>query len=303
MIFTFDGDAAGQKAALKVFGGDQNFISQTYVAVEPSGLDPCDLRLQNGDAAVRELVGRRVPLYQFVMANVLRGYDLDRADGRLGALREAAGLIGSIRDSSLVGQYLRELAGMLGMDIEEVRREVSVQQRRARGRGGDDPEPEPEQQEVDVNWPNPDDPSLRLERDSLKLMLQHPMTFDAAWNGVQATDFTHPGYAAVFGVISRTPLSETWTDELRRNAGNELVIQLLVALLVEPLLRQADEAYSYAHSCRLQLARVVREISDVKSKLQRTDPVKDPTGHRNQFAHLTELEMQRKRLLHASIGD
>ena len=101
VIFTFDGDAAGQAAALKVFGGDANFIAQTYVAVEPSGLDPCDLRLQHGDAAVRELVARRVPLYRFVMANILTQHDLDRADGRLSALREAAPLVSSIRDSGL----------------------------------------------------------------------------------------------------------------------------------------------------------------------------------------------------------
>ena len=90
VIFTFDGDAAGQAAALKVFAGDQNFVTQTYVAIEPSGLDPCDLRLQRGEAAVRELVARRVPLYRFVMSNVLKQHDLDRADGRLAALRAAA---------------------------------------------------------------------------------------------------------------------------------------------------------------------------------------------------------------------
>ena len=55
VIFTFDGDSAGQKAALRAFNGDQNFVAQTYVAIEPNGLDPCDLRIQNGDAAVREL--------------------------------------------------------------------------------------------------------------------------------------------------------------------------------------------------------------------------------------------------------
>ena len=124
VIFTFDGDAAGQAAALKVFAGDQNFVTQTYVAIEPSGLDPCDLRLQRGDAAVRELVARRVPLYRFVMSNVLKQHDLDRADGRLAALRSAAPLVASIRDNALVSGYARELAGLLGMDVEEVRAEV-----------------------------------------------------------------------------------------------------------------------------------------------------------------------------------
>ena len=122
VIFTFDGDAAGQAAALKVFAGDQHFISQTYVAIEPTGLDPCDLRIQQGDAAVRELVGRREPLYRYVMANTIAGFDLDRVDGRLGALRAAAPLVGSVRDSSLVNGYIHELAKMLGAEIDEVRR-------------------------------------------------------------------------------------------------------------------------------------------------------------------------------------
>ena len=114
VIFTFDGDAAGQKAALRAFGGDQNFVSQTYVAVEPDGLDPCDLRIKQGDAAVRELVARRVPLYRFVLGNVVGKYDLDRADGRVDALREGARLVSSIRDQSKVDAFARELAGMVG---------------------------------------------------------------------------------------------------------------------------------------------------------------------------------------------
>ncbi len=298
VIFTFDGDKAGQAAALKVFKGDQNFIAQTYVAVEPTGLDPCDLRLQQGEAAVRELVARRIPLYRFVMANIAKSYDLDRADGRLAAAREGAELVGSIRDQSLVSQYLRELAGVLGMDLDDVRREAANA-----GRHRQHVEvAEPERPAADPSWPNPDDPALRLERDTLKLMLQFPLTFDAAWNSVEPTDFAHPGYAAVFRLIASVPFQQGWADRLRAEAPNELVQQLLVALLVEPLLREPDETYSLMHTSRLQLSRVTREIADLKSRLQRTDPVKDPTGHRAQFAQLTELEMRRKRLQSVGLG-
>ena len=298
VIFTFDGDKAGQAAALKVFKGDQNFIAQTYVAVEPTGLDPCDLRLQQGEAAVRELVARRIPLYRFVMANIAKSYDLDRADGRLAAAREGAELVGSIRDQSLVSQYLRELAGVLGMDLDDVRREAANA-----GRHRQHVEvAEPERPAADPGWPNPDDPALRLERDTLKLMLQFPLTFDAAWNSVEPTDFAHPGYAAVFRLIASVPFQQGWADRLRAEAPNELVQQLLVALLVEPLLREPDETYSLMHTSRLQLSRVTREIADLKSRLLRTDPVKDPTGHRAQFAQLTELEMRRKRLQSVGLG-
>ena len=135
VIFTFDGDEAGQKAALRAFEGDQIFAGQTYVAVEPSGLDPCDLRLKQGDAEVRELVARRVPLYRFVLANVVQRYDLDRADGRIDAMREAAKLVTSIRDRSKVDAFSRELAGMLGIEPADVQREV----RRAAARGAAPP--------------------------------------------------------------------------------------------------------------------------------------------------------------------
>ena len=134
VIFTFDGDAAGQKAALRAFEGDQNFAGQTYVAVEPSGLDPCDLRLKEGDAAVRELVARRVPLYRFVLGNVVGRYDLERADGRIDAVREAAKLVSAIRDRSKVEAFARELAGMVGVDVEQARSEV----RRAASRRPDE---------------------------------------------------------------------------------------------------------------------------------------------------------------------
>ncbi len=301
VVFTFDGDAAGQKAALKVFQGDHNFMVQTYVAVEPSGLDPCDLWQRDGEAAVRELVGRRIPLYRFVMSNVLKGYDLERADGRLGALREAAGLLGAIRDRSLVNQYLRDLAQMLGMDLEDVRREVANRSRRAPG-GSPGRDANPRSGRADADWPDPNDPALRLERDTLKLMLQHPFTFDQAWNSVQPEQFTHPGYAAVFRVIAATEPGDGWTEELRRGCPNELVLQLLVMLLVEPLLRQADESYSLAHTNRLQLADLSRRITGLKSRLQRTDPVKEPESHETMFEELTGLELRRKRLLEQSLS-
>ena len=298
VIFTFDGDKAGQAAALKVFKGDQNFISQTYVAIEPTGLDPCDLRMQHGEAALRELVARRVPLYRFVMSNIAKGYDLDRAEGRLAAAREAVALLGSIRDKSLVDQYMRELAGVLGMDIEEVRREGASVRRQAANAPHHEPLDGPEPPEGDAaGMPNPADPALLAERDTLKLMLQHPLLFDAAWNSATSDDFTHPGYVAVFGLIAANPFGEDWTERLRAAAQSEQLQQLLLALLVEPLVMEADESYALKHTSQLRLDRVRRELRDLKSRIQRTDPIEEAASHRAQFVQLTELERQRRELL------
>ena len=124
VIFTFDGDAAGQKAALRAFEEDQRFVSQTFVAVEKSGMDPCELRQAHGDAAVRELVENRSPLFEFAIRSTLAGYNLETAEGRVGALQESAPLVARIKDPSLRPEYTRMLAGWLGIDMDEVRRAV-----------------------------------------------------------------------------------------------------------------------------------------------------------------------------------
>lgn len=308
IIFTFDGDAAGQAAALKVFNFDQKFISQTYVAIEPTGLDPCDLRLEHGEAAVRELVARRVPLYRFVMNNVLSRFDLDRADGRLGALRAAAPLVSSIRDTSLVSGYARELAGMIGMDVEEVRRELA----RAARRGGPAPDPEPAPQPVKersggMPWPDPRDRRLVVERDIAKLLLQQPELFGADWLQVTGDDFTHPAYAAVLTACraaaeAGTQGGEDWAQRVRRAAGDEELGQLIVALSVEQLLHSADEAYVAAYVAKLQLLTVNRRIADLKSRLQRTNPVEQQPSYNQMFAELLSLEAGRKTLQVRTLG-
>mgnify|MGYP002651363567 CR=1 FL=1 len=125
VIFTFDGDEAGQKAALKAFDEDHRFLAKTFVAVEPSGMDPCDLRMQKGDEAVRALIASRRPLFEFAIRAGLKDYDLNTVEGRAGALRHAAPIVAGIKDAVLRPGYERELAGWLGMDPNAVHRAVA----------------------------------------------------------------------------------------------------------------------------------------------------------------------------------
>ena len=213
MIFTFDGDAAGQEAALKAFGGDQNFVSQTYVAVEPDGLDPCDVRIKKGDAAVRELVARRVPLYRFVLANIVSKYDLDRADGRVDAAARG-GRAGA--PASATGRrwrpFAREIASMIGIDgrgqARSGGRPGAAERRRRSGAGGTARQgPQqgswPAEQAVAASTELPDlrDPRFALERETLKLVLQHPMAIGRTTPDIGANDFTHPTYRAVWELV------------------------------------------------------------------------------------------------------
>jgi DNA primase len=314
----FTGDAAGQKAALRAFGGDQNFVSQTYVAIEPTGLDPCDLRLQEGDAAVRELIARRQPLYRFVLTNVVKKYDLDRAEGRVGAVREAAALVHSSRDSAVVtSSFAREIASLTGMDPADVQVEVrraagrrpavgrdqSRDQGRDQGRDQSTPAQAPRQQ-----VPHLRDPRFVLERETLKLVVQEPAAVARTAGDLGANDFTHPTYRAVWDLVERSggPGAATadWAGRLRDQAADPAVAAALSALAVEalPSIKGADDAFVSNTVYRLQELTAQRRIAEVKSRLQRTNPVEHTTEYNRMFGELTALEQHRRQLRDLALG-
>jgi DNA primase len=245
------------------------------------------------------------------MTNVLSQYDLDRADGRVTALRAAAPLVASIRDTSLVGGYARELAGMLGMDVEEVRREVMGAAGRA-SRASRIAAPlveetkEPPAQEQHP-LPDPHDRLLASERETAKLLIQAPHLFGAGWDGLSVTDFTHPAYAAVFTTVEKAAAAEhggDWVHRVSAAAEHDQLRSLIVSLAVEPLPVQGEvtSRFVIAHALGLQLLTVMRQIAQLKSKLQRTNPVESPTKYNQMFSELVVLEARRKDLQSRSLG-
>ncbi|MGZ4473749.1 MAG: DNA primase [Nocardioidaceae bacterium] len=311
VIFTFDGDEAGQRAALKAFKGDQQFVAQTYVAVEPDGLDPCDVRLQKGEASVRELVARRIPLYRFVLKNVVEQYDLDRADARAAAVREAARLVSSSRDTAVKNSsFAREIANPTGVAPDDVLVEV----RRATGRSrqaASTPTPthaEPVAAERPKAPPLPDlrDPRFSLERETLKLVVQHPEVVGHAARDVDGDDFTHPTYRHVWDAVvangGPAAAGEAWVTKLGASIADEAAGRALSALAVEPILKTPDAAYVAAHVYRLQELTTMRRIADVKARLQRTNPVEHATEYNRMFGELVALEQHRRALREKAIG-
>jgi DNA primase len=310
VIFTFDGDEAGQRAALKAFQGDQQFVAQTYVAVEPDGLDPCELRLSKGDAGVRELVARRVPLYRFVLGDVVGRYDLDRADSRIDAMREAARLVASIRDRSKVDAFARELAGMIGLDIEEVRAEVrqAVQRGRSRGRGSTRTGPASGSAPPPEERPSLRDPRFAVERETLKLAIQWPSLAVDPLAEVEAADFTHPTYGLVWQTVEAAggvrDAGDDWVSTLRAHSHDAEASSVITALAVEPVLSGGEVTVGYVDSnaARLRELTALRRIEQLKSKLQRTNPVEEPSDYNRLFGELVALERHRRSLRERAIG-
>ena len=294
VIFTFDGDAAGQKAALRAFGDDQKFVTQTFVAVEPSGLDPSDLRQEMGDAALRDLIARRVPLFEFAIKSSIKQFDLGNADGRVQALNAAAPLIGRIRDTSLRPEYARSLAGWLGMEVEVVM--AAVKKNTSTRSTSVDAALAGEQ------WrPDPSEPRLILEREVLKVRLQMPALF-RNWPELERNAFSHPAYIKLREFIDTQEdlmavnLEATDSDELK---------SFITELMVEPIRTDGEISDRYVSSitARLNEVALARSIAEVKSSLQRLNPLESESEYNQMFSRLVEMEAKRRALRELALGE
>jgi DNA primase len=332
VIFTFDGDAAGQKAALRAFEEDQRFVAQTYVAVEPSGADPCDLRQAKGDSAVRDLISTRRPLFEFAIRAALKRHNLDTVEGRIAALRESAPVVAQIRDAGIRPGYARELAGWLGMPVEEVSRAVGAAAKRAQGApsgqgsggghgagygnargyapggpGGSAPgvAPLPPSPALpSFNRPDPRDPVAAMERQSLEVALQEPSLLEGeTWQRFSGARFSTPAYLAIHEAIRATGLGFAgnpvrWVEQVLQEVPEPLR-PLVSELAVVPL--PANTADGVLRYCRDILSRlfelqITRVKADKMGQLQRLDASADPEEFQRLNRELMQLEMERRAL-------
>lgn len=320
LIYVFDGDAAGRAAALKAFEGEQNLAGQSFVAVASeeklAGMDPCDVRLHFGDAALRDLVARRTPLFEFAIRTALAEHDLDQAEGRVAALRRCVPMVAQIKDPTLRDEYARQLAGWVGWDdvaqvIARVREEAGHKPA-ARGDNRRAPAGRPKAAEGAARRPDPRDPTLWPQREALKAALQYPALAGPVFDSLTVESFTHPGYAAVrtaieaAGGTSSGVTGGQWIDTVREQTGSAAAQGLITELGVESIRVEDEEKlprYIGGVLARLQEVWVGRQVAEVKSKLQRMSPVEQGEEYHALFGDLVALEAYRRSLLEQASGD
>ncbi|OBA79660.1 DNA primase [Mycobacterium sp. 1164966.3] len=326
LIYVFDGDEAGRAAALKALDGEQNLAGQSFVAVAPDGMDPCDLRLKSGDGALRDLVARRTPLFEFAIRTALAEIDLDSAEGRVAALRRCVPIVGQIKDPTLRDEYARQLAGWVGWAdvaqvIGRVRDEAKKSMRPGRaGAGSKSPRRVTREQsevppaaptETAAARPDPREPTLWPQREALKSALQYPALAGPVFDTLTVESFTHPGYAAVRAAIeaaggtSAGITGAQWIDAVRRHTTTALTAGLISELGVEAIQVDDDKLPRYIGGvlARLQEVWMGRQIAEVKSKLQRMSPIEQGDEYHALFGDLVAMEAYRRSLLEQASGD
>ncbi len=334
LIYTFDGDEAGQKAALRAFEGEQKFTGQSFVSVAPDGMDPCDLRLARGDVAVRDLVADRIPMFEFVIQSLLKDFKLDSVEGRLQALRRTVPVVADIRDRALQTEYARRLAGWVGWtNPDEVLQQVRTQAKKPKKKSKAElmaerrAELARNQQPPAANYtpalilPSPNETHLWPQREALKLALQMPAVAGDYFDGIAADDYSNDAYRlvrkaidAAGGVTQGANLPTTdWiaqvAGEMTDLRGRHFVSQLAVEEIL-PGAREEDikdpkylSEYCDMVLSRLQETIVGDQIAQLKAQLQRMRPSDDEQAYNSLFADLLALEQARRELNERAFPD
>jgi len=313
VVFTFDGDAAGQKAAVRAFAEEHGFASETFVAVQPDGLDPCDLRLQHGDQAVADLVDNPAPLYEFMIRKVIEDYDLSAPEGRIAALDAAAPVVASIRNAGVRRLYGTNLDRWLGiLDESFVLRRVNQHIRRGNAQEGRPaapaarPVPTPDAQDAPYNL---NDQSLLRERQALKIALQYP-SLAVGFDKFTDEDFTVPQHKAVLGLIiaaggvAAAYDPAAWVSALREAAPNETQRDFLTRLAVEQVqfYGELDEHYARQMLSTIRTHSINRRESNLRSELSRLGASSEVEEQQRVLTELMALQ-QEKRAFQDELAD
>ncbi|MFF1633005.1 DNA primase [Leifsonia sp. NPDC058248] len=301
VIFTFDPDAAGQKAATRAFGEEQRFSAQTYVAVGPDGLDPCDLRLTKGDDAVRRMIDAKKPMFEFMIRQIVDRYDLNTVEGRTSAMRGGAPIVATIRDPASQNGYARELARLSGADLQDTLRAVQAARRgeRTSTSGPARPGQTPEVRAAAGLAELPNDPVSRTERETLMVLLQLPTEIgqERAARVIQVP-FSNASLGVVKDAIASQLATLTdpgWVDRVAAEVPAPfapLVNELSVASVPQA---QTGNLAAYARSVAGALIErdLLREKAELQLRLRRTD---DPEAARTLAQAMVQIEAERRRL-------
>ncbi|MDR1448545.1 MAG: DNA primase [Candidatus Ancillula sp.] len=300
VIFTFDGDEAGLNAAMKAFSGDQSFVTQTYIAIVPGGMDPCDLRIQNGNLALKNLVDAAIPMFEFAIQVVIQDHDITTSEGRVGATRSAALIIATIKDRALRPEYARILAGKVGVPIKTVQEEIKaamhiLQSNSLQAAVDQQIQLRPKKQQSDLR--------TLVSSQLLSLVLQFPQKVDAdKFLELESDYFVNPFLRKIFsrivelgGVdIGKSLKSKAWIDLIGEDFDqNERNLLIRLSTFLVPIAQDnqvptlsdelIDKIIEYALSSR---------TTDIKQEIRALKVTN--ADYREKFKKLMDLELMIK---------
>ena len=293
IIYTFDGDEAGRKAALKAFNLDQNFAARTFVAIEKNGLDPCELRQKSGNDAVLALISEKVPLFEFVIKSAIAKFDLNTAEGRVLALKASSPVVANIKDKALRPEYTRLLAGWLGLEMNTVVQAVS---------DGNNLK-SVTSKSINASQSNAANSiEQSIEKESLKILFQFPTIAQDWYKQINLESYTNSKYRELFELVKENNFGENLANKIHDDTEDSDLKALVAELSVEEFKASIDKKYVDSIFARLIELNTARLIADLKSQLQRLEVGDNSKEHDRLFQELLELEEYRRALRDQALG-
>ena len=182
IIYLFDGDEAGQRAADRALQFIDSSITpeagrtriDLCAVTLPDNLDPADFVEKRGAQALRECLAQAKPLLEYGIERRLSKHDLSTAEGRSRAFTDAIAVLAPIKDSLLAKDYATHIAGRTRTreeDAFECLEHLKAQ------KSSDEPQPVLDalpQEPEGVSLSSQEISRRKFERKFLVLCAQHP---------------------------------------------------------------------------------------------------------------------------------
>lgn len=125
VLISYDGDSAGQKANMR--GLDVLKSNGLNVKVVPltDGLDPDDMIKQKGADAYQKCLDSALPLIDYKLKAVARGFDLSKSDDKRKYVSEAVKIIKTADSASEQEDLLKSLRDTTGITYESLKRDLN----------------------------------------------------------------------------------------------------------------------------------------------------------------------------------
>ena len=129
VLISYDGDAAGQKANLRGLDILKEEGLNVRVVPLPEGLDPDDVIKKMGNEAYRQCLDSAMPLIDYKIDVLKKGFDLTRTEDKRKFVAEAIKIINTAESNAEKEELLKKLRAMSGISFESLRRDLENQPR------------------------------------------------------------------------------------------------------------------------------------------------------------------------------
>lgn len=238
IVYLFDGDAAGQRAADRALGFIDDSITpeagrtriELAAVTLPDDLDPAEFVAARGADALKGLIDQAQPLLAYGIERRLAAHDLSSAEGRARAVADALSVLAPIKGSLLAKDYAVQIAGRTRSREEDVLAQLAALAPPPRYHDRDD-HAAPARQAAAPSAPAPRACSapernrLRFERELLALLAQNPALAIAHADALAQTQW-HDG---THGLIARSLL-----DSIEAEPASQPAALIANAAIVAP---------------------------------------------------------------------